>query len=348
MEHTSRTKGPALRLATLGAVTAGALGCVACAWGCLRASAGAGSTGAERRDWPSGAVLAASIQVEDTLELWLVPVDGGEPSRLLEPPPRAWDGWPTWNPYGDRLAFVRDTEGPGARTEVLTCGPGGVDCRVLARATSAVEGLSWSPDGAHLVVGAPYPPGLRVLSADGASERQLTDRVDMAPAWSPDGSTIVFTRLALDAEDGSDGLWACRADGTAARRLVGSVAGVGAAWPPDSGRIAFALAEAGQSDICTVQADGGGLTYVTRTPGLREGAPAWSPDGTRIAFWREEAPAIPPGSVGRDRVSHRGDVYVSRVDGSECRRLTYLRAPVQALAWRPALTIDQTEGDEAG
>ncbi len=64
-----------------------------------------------------------------------------------------------------------------------------------------------------------------------------------------------------------------------------------------------------------------GATNVTRTPKVREFAPAWSPDGARLAF-----------------VSYRdgnGEIYVMRADGSGARRLTRHRGEDLSPAWSP-------------
>jgi hypothetical protein len=55
-------------------------------------------------------------------------------------------------------------------------------------------------------------------------------------------------------------------------------------WSPDGHRLALsALADGQQSDIFVVNADGSGLTNITKTP-VAESFPAWSPSGQRIAF----------------------------------------------------------------
>ncbi|MGC9397450.1 MAG: hypothetical protein ACP5J4_21605 [Anaerolineae bacterium] len=76
---------------------------------------------------------------------------------------------------------------------------------------------------------------------------------------------------------------------------------------PDSSRYVMALEVEGQTDIFVVNADGGGLTNLTRHP-ANDDSPVWSPDSRHIAF-----------------VSNRGgapwlrQLYVMRADGSDVR-----------------------------
>ncbi len=78
--------------------------------------------------------------------------------------------------------------------------------------------------------------------------------------------------------------------------------------PGLNGRIAFVRA----GDIYTVQPGGTGLRRLTYTGS--NGGPAWSADGTRIAFHRE------------DRTGNR-DICVMRADGTGVQRIT--RSPSQ-------------------
>src|SRR5207237_903089 len=71
--------------------------------------------------------------------------------------------------------------------------------------------------------------------------RLLSDGLDISPAWSPDGKTIAFSRLAdpsLPIEEAT--LYRADADGSQLRALGPEpVRGVSPAWSPDGRRIAF-------------------------------------------------------------------------------------------------------------
>ena len=103
---------------------------------------------------------------------------------------------------------------------------------------------------------------------------------DAAPLLSPDGRRIVFKR---GADDYTPGLWLMNADGSQQRRLAGY--GSNPAWSPDSRRIAYSgsgRSGANSSPLVILSADDGRRVVVHGS----NGAPSWSLDGTRLAFWR--------------------------------------------------------------
>jgi TolB protein len=141
------------------------------------------------------------------------------------------------------------------------------------------------------------------------------------PAWSPDGSLMAYTGT-----ERTEWVWLMNADGSAPRALA---EGFQPAWSPDGRRLAFArvlVRRHPRTDVWVMNADGTGARSLTG-PGKPAGStwkdlhPAWSPDGTRIAF-------------SSDRGANR-DVYAVATDGGAATRLTDDPGPDSLPAWSP-------------
>lgn len=151
---------------------------------------------------------------------------------------------------------------------------------------------------------------LWMLSRNGGDPVQLTrGSDDHAPAWSPDGRRIAFLRAA----DGPAQVWILPAGGGEPEQVTSLPLGAGTpVWSPDGTRLAFGAAvspvEVKPEDAAPIvtdrldfKSDGSGLIREIRkhlhvldldsrevrqiTRGdWHAGDPAWSPDGSRLAF----------------------------------------------------------------
>jgi Tol biopolymer transport system component len=157
---------------------------------------------------------------------------------------------PAWSPDGTRIALA--SEDGGVFSADLRSG----DRTLLARLPSvdrdSVEEIRWSPDGTHIAVVNTRGDGearLFVMDADGSDVRVLADNYHpIGLAWSLDGTRLAFGQGVQ--ADGAISIWVVSMDGT------------------DPAEIGFVPLD--------------GCTYAYKC-GM-----TWSPDGSAIAFGKDE------------------------------------------------------------
>jgi TolB protein len=120
------------------------------------------------------------------------------------------------------------------------------------------------------------------INADGSNLTELTNNAsfrDLHPAFSPDGSKIVFSRNAQ--------IHTMSSDGSNAMDLIPNSGGttweVFPQWAPNGNIISFVKGFANEAEIYTVFSDGTNLKRLTNNSALDDEA-EWSPDGQKIAF----------------------------------------------------------------
>ena len=140
---------------------------------------------------------------QDNFDIYVQRIGSGTEQRRTVHPER--DFSPAWSPDGQWIAFLRGGA-PGPSKVMLVPPHGGRERSLgeihIRQPYTVPPYLAWFPDGkALVVVNSPAPDkpdALFVISIDTLEREALSspasDTFDMAPAVSPDGRTVAFTR----------------------------------------------------------------------------------------------------------------------------------------------------------
>jgi Tol biopolymer transport system component len=190
-----------------------------------------------------------------------------------------------------------------------------------------------SPDGTLLLCETFSEDGSQngihtIRSSDGGGLRQITSNPggdDVPGSWSPDGHRIVFQRFG---PTDYEGVFVVNANGTGLKRILPPEMQANCCtfnWSPQGNDIAFSrhVTPDVHSSLWIVHSDGTGLRPVNVPSSLGCGGansdpstvgclePAWSPDGTKIAF------------ASGLNLDVDGNIYVVNVDGTGLTQVTH-------------------------
>ncbi len=264
--------------------------------------------------------------------------DDGANQRPLSDPNYGSDTLPAWSPDGSRIAFVSYRDRHGASGEIYVMDADGENERNITNEQNADDMFpGWTPDG-RIVFGsnrefADPQPRIYIMDADGRNVLRIPTRQDESarfPTPTPDGSDVFY--LSGSADIGVlyrvVGVESGRARDVFFTGPIGRASQRSFALSQDGTEIASIERGYEPREIVVMDRHGENRRPIaTYALGLVD-APAWSADGSRIAY---TAIYSPEGGAGRGRA----DIHVVDADDGNEVVLTHTRSYDGMPAWSP-------------
>lgn len=290
---------------------------------------------------PDGRQLAYQSTSGGSTRYHLVDADGAHRREITSTGGRH-NALLRWSPDGSRLAYLAYEHNPDRATiasfylyvtEVAT----GATRRAPV---GQILDLAWMPAGDSVLVVARAEDSVSIERYDAGANHER--RISMAEylreartvSLSPDATKVAYVSPAKaeGSDTTTDALYVALLDGSAITSLATPWLEGAVVWSPDSTRLAFvALTDDLEYALYVASAEGAGSKQLMlintgdESGEILPAAPAWSPDGARIAissFSGPEGPAL----------------YIVNADGTAVRQITTVAhsgGMIYDLAWRP-------------
>jgi len=272
-----------------------------------------------RPTWsPDGKTIAVSrSRGGESRDIWLVPVNGGEARDWMHESTGEFSDTPVFSADGRGIVFQSNRSGA---QNLWYMDVNGDHLMQLTKGAGPDSQPSVARDGTMAFLNSRSRMLLLLYELEtGESKTILTESAILwAPAFSPDGSEVTYSR---GAPDGSWHLWSVSREGGAARQVTwGKALEIYGRYAPDGQELFFNTWGQEPVGVGAISPKNGATRALETKNGASDAYADVSPDGKWLVFGRTE-----------DRVSH---LYVRAADGSgEARRVGAMEGTVPR--WSP-------------
>ncbi|MBI4879667.1 MAG: S9 family peptidase [Planctomycetes bacterium] len=310
-------------------------------------------------EWVAYASKVYSLETNRSSgDLWLVSLDGKTTLQLTTN--EAQDYNPRWSPDGATIAFLSTRSGSA---QIWTIDPRGGEAVQLSDFPVDVSNLSWSPDGERLAFSAEVYPDADMKETAARDKQKEED-----PVKARIYTTLLFRHWDTWEDGKRSHVFVMPAKGGEAVDLMQGIdadcptmpfgGGEEIAWAPDSQELCLTVkmvenaAWSTDVDLYVTPVTGGDFVCITEENEAWDSVPAYSPDGSRIAYLAMRRPGYEADRAGivlfdrasgeRRELAPDWDASVSEIAWTEDGGALIAAAEENAL--KPLFRVDATSG----
>jgi Tol biopolymer transport system component len=280
---------------------------------------------------------------QDQMDVYLMPAEGGSEIKITRT--ASWNAWPAWAPDGRSLYFMSNR---GGRQNIWQVG---IDPRTGAALGDPLPLTSYTDvklkhpkviGGSRLAFALIRETGTIRLASPARPDAARALARGTEPQVSPDGRTIYY----LSQGTTPPGIFAIATDSAPSARRITSHQVENATMSRDGRSIAYFSTEGAQRVLRIVEVTSGTTRELTRFSSREAIKPAWSPDGSRVAYTRDSGLYVIPSAGGQpQQISQtsrwEGWTLKWSADGQYLSALVYL---TEADSTNTAVLIPATGG----